>query len=80
MVRPGQHIRKLDHNRMLALDPREAYVFFTFRSIAFFDVYRPNELAAGSGKSVLWYVLAEVRGFAPCSFFRLVRLLFNKSR
>jgi hypothetical protein len=39
----------------------ESVCLLTFRSIAVFDDSRPNKLVAGSGKSVLWYVLPQVR-------------------
>jgi hypothetical protein len=34
--------------------------FFAFRSIAFFDAFRPCEHVAGSGKTILWYVSPQV--------------------
>ncbi len=67
MVHPGQHIREMVHNGIIVMDPRKAYVFFTFLPIAIFDSSRPYGLVAGSGKTILWYVSPQVHGFAAYS-------------
>jgi len=41
MVHSGQHIREVVHNRIIVMDSRKAYVYFSFRSIAFFNASRP---------------------------------------
>ena len=74
MVHPGQHIREVEHNRIIVVDPREAYVIFEFRSIASFDASLPYGLVAGSGKTILWYVSPQVCGFSACSYCQLAQL------
>ena len=74
VVYPEQHIREVVYNRIIVVDSRKAYVYFASRSIAFSDASRPYELVAGSGKTILWYVLWQVRGFASCLCHQLARL------
>jgi len=64
MVHPRQHIREVDHNRIVVMDPWKAYVVFASQFIAFSDASWPYERVAGSGKTVLWYVLPQVHGFS----------------
>jgi len=74
MVHPGQRIREVDNNRILVMGTWKAYVFFISRFIAISDISWPNKLVAGSGKTVLWYVLPRVREFAALLCCELARL------
>jgi hypothetical protein len=63
MVHPGHHIREVDHNGIIVMGPRKAYVSFAFQSIPFFDDLGSHGLVAGSGKTVLWYVSRKSMDF-----------------
>ena len=43
-------------------------------SLAVFNFSRPNKLVAGSGKTILSYVLSQACGFTACSRSQLARL------
>ncbi len=70
----------MDGKWILVMDPWKAYVFLYLPSIALADVDWLLYDVAGSGKSVLSYVLTRHRLFIACSYLKLARVSFNKLR